>query len=289
VRSAAVGALAYDPSPEADKVLLKGVRDEIRLVRIRAASSLQQRPRRGLSADDTAAYNAAIKEYENSFLIWPDRWSSHYNLGLFYAREGETDRALGAFEKASDLRPDVIQPLVNASMLYAGMRNNVEVRKLLNKVLEISPEDPVVNLNLALLEAEEKNMGKSEQYFRAALAGDPRMAQAAYNLGILLAQQNRSEGLEWCRKAAELEPETGAYAYTYAFFLVQDKKMQEAVDVLTESLKVVPEYADSRFLLANLYQQQGEIVKARQVYLQMMKNESLPLSVRKRASMIMGR
>ena len=44
---------------------------------------------------------------------------------------------------------------------------------------------------------------------RAAFKADPKSAQAAYNLGVLLSKDNLKEALTWCARAAELGPAPG--------------------------------------------------------------------------------
>ncbi len=288
IRSAAAASLAYDPSPLATQALLNAVRDKIRLVRIRAAASLQQRPLHALTPDDLAVYQAALMEHKNSFLIWPDRWSSHYNLGLFYDRDGNQAKALASFEKATDLRPDVIPPLINASMLHARMNNTSKSKELLEKALKIDPAAPSANFNMALLNAESGNLSAAEKHFRAALTAEPHMAQAAYNLGILLIQQNKKmEGMELCRKATNLEPQSGRYAYTLAFYLAQNKKSEEAIGILLVAIENDPQFVDSYFFLANLYHQQSQPESARKIYRRILQNHELPLPARHRAKQML--
>jgi len=66
------------------------------------------------------------------------------------------------------------------------------------------------------LKAEEKDLSIAEKHLRAALEADPKMAESAYNLGVLLANDRPREAIELCLKAFKLSPNP-KYAYTMAF------------------------------------------------------------------------
>ena len=89
-------------------------------------------------------------------------------------------------------------------------------------------------------------MSEAEQAFRAAFKADPRSAQAAYNLGVLLSKHDPKESVEWCRRAAELAPENPQYGYTYAFYLHQSGETDKALEVIRSVCRRHPDHQDSR-------------------------------------------
>ncbi|MEI7901950.1 MAG: hypothetical protein WCK89_16990, partial [bacterium] len=81
-------------------------------------------------------------------------------------------------------------------------------------------------------------MKAAEQHFRTAFSADPTLAQAAYNLGVLLNRTAASEeGVNWCRKAAELQPLHPVYVYTLAYYLAAQGHKDEAAKVLRDVLQ----------------------------------------------------
>ena len=105
---------------------------------------------------------------------------------------------------------------------------------MLKRGLDIDASDPMINFNLALLEAEFGDMEACEQRLRTALEGAPEMAQAAYNLGVLLCRAEKDEGHEWLRKAAVGSPENWSYASSALYFLEQSGRSQEAEALLKD-------------------------------------------------------
>ena len=284
VRSAAASSLQYDRSPETTAALLKSVQDRFRTVRIRSSSSLLDRDLRNLSEDERKAYDTAHAEYWNSLVIWPDRWSTHYNQGIYYDRTGESDKSLAAYQKAMDLRNDVIQPMINASMVYARAGNSTNAYELLNKAIVVEPENSMVNFNLALLEAEFGKMEDCERHLRTALKTDPQMAQAAYNLGVLLCQKKDEEGFQWLKSAAELVPENWNNLSSYLFFLKQAKRTNEIEAALKTAIASDRATPEAYFALAGNYQREGLLAEAAEIYRKAMLDPRLPMDAKRYAA-----
>ena len=111
---------------------------------------------------------------------------------------------------------------------------------------------------------------------RKALKTDPTMPDAAYNLGVLLAEKDIDEAILWCRKAYELRPNEAKYGYTLGFYLRQTGDEDEAVKILRETIKRRPLYGDSYMLLGSIYEEREEFEEALSLYNEAMDIEELP-------------
>jgi tetratricopeptide (TPR) repeat protein len=239
VRSAAAQLLSGDVSQETFSGLLAAAKDDYRLVRVSAASSLARYPPGLLGSNEARPLcDAVFTELESSLLCFPDAWSSHYNIGNYYEGRGWPAKALASYEQSMRLRADMVPPMVNAAMMQARQGDIDAAVRLLKKAERAEPKHAAVNLNLGMALAEQGKLGEAEQHFRTAFAADPTLAQAAYNLGVLLSRKAVSaEGVEWCRKAAELMPQNPAYVYTFAYYLVAQGRKAEAAKVLQDALQ----------------------------------------------------
>ncbi len=284
VRSAAAAALQYDSSPEATRALVKGAQDRFRTVRIRAAASLLGRDLAGYSEAERKACSAAHDEYWNSLTIWPDRWSTHYNQGIYFDRIGDSSKSLEAYNKAMGLRDDVIQPMINASMVHARSGDSTNAYVLLQKALAIEPRSAMVNFNLGLLEAEFDHLDAAEAHLRAALAAEPRMAQAAYNLGILLGRRNDPEGFRQLESAAMELPENWNYASSYLYFIGQAGRGTEAGGFLQRIIATGRAAPEAYFALAGEYERAGRSAEAAEIYKQAKLARHLPMEAKRHAA-----
>jgi tetratricopeptide (TPR) repeat protein len=282
-RSSAVQALQDDTDSQSLRVMLDATRDDVRIVRVKAAIALSRHAGQELSEADRQSLDAATAEYLHSLTSRPDDWSSHYNLGNYFVDRQQPRKALESFKRSSRFRPDVILPLVNRSMVHARLGENTEAEDCLRRAIAIEPENSAVNFNLALLVAEKQRGEEAESLLRKALKSDPRFAAAAYNLGVLLSRRRPAEGINWCRKAVAFEPQEPKYGYSLGFFLAQNGKTAEAETELRKLMARSPAFADAGFFLGNLYEQQQRPDDARQLYRRMITNRELPRAARRQA------
>lgn len=115
---------------------------------------------------------------------------------------------------------------------------------------------------------------------RLALKTDPDFAEAAYNLGIMIAQRSPSEAIELCRKAYRLRPENIRYGYTLAFFLNQNARTSEAITVLVKMIDNSNATSDIYAFLAVIYSDQSRKKEALDIYRKAVENENLPMQNR---------
>jgi len=161
------------------------------------------------------------------------------------------------FETAARLRPDALPPYVNVALAYNALGDNTKAEASLRRALSLEPTNAAAQLNFGMLMAEMGRMAEAEQAFRAVSKTNPRSAQAAYNLGVLLARDRPVEGLEWCRRAAELDPDSPRYGYTYAFYLHHAGRVEDALTALKAVLKRRPNDSDAVALQRELEFEKG--------------------------------
>jgi len=284
VRSTAAASLQYDASFESTKALLVAAQDKFRTVRIRAAASLLGRSLAGYSDEERKAYTDAHAEYWNALIIWPDRWSTYYNQGIYFDRKGDAEKALAAYEKSIGLRNDVIQPLINASMVHARAGDSTNAYEMLQKAIKIESENPMVNFNIALLDAEFGKLDEAEKHLRTALKTDPNMAQAAYNLGVLLCRKNDNDGLKWLKSAALEIPENWSYTSSYLFFLKQAGRTTETEAMLKQVIETGRAASEVYFTLAGNYQREERVAEAVEIYKKAKLDPRLPMDAKRYAA-----
>jgi len=263
IRSSAIAGLTGAVTPEVGRALIDATDDETRLVRVRAANALAPYPRNIWGPQDLARLDRATKELEDSFAGRPDDWASHYNRGNYLSARQDRTGALASYERAIKLRPGAILPLVNVSLLYAGMGRRADAEKALTTALKHAPNSAAAHFNMGLLMAEKPDLAAAERHLRAALKADPTMAQAAHNLGVLLYKTKPTEAVKWCRKAVDLQPGSVRYAYTLAFYLNQTGDPDGAAAVLTRLVEADTRSPEVHAMLVTIYRKQGKLVEAR--------------------------
>jgi tetratricopeptide (TPR) repeat protein len=92
---------------------------------------------------DAAKYPQAIDYYERALAVRDDG-NVRTDLGICYKQNGQLDKALAAFQKASADSPDQWQPLFNAAIVLGEMRRFAEARAIVAKLNAMRPNDPEV-------------------------------------------------------------------------------------------------------------------------------------------------
>lgn len=157
--------------------------------------------------------------------------------------------------------------MVNQAMAYARMGENQKADEALQKALKEAPDNAAANVNMGLLKAGENDLVVAEKHLRAALKADPKMAQAAYNLCVILSKDRLDEAVDICRKAAEVRPDVPRYAFTLAFYRQQKGDLPGAANVLDRLIARYPAYAEAYVLLGGIYEKQGKKAEAEEVYI----------------------
>jgi len=284
VRSAAaIGLADFIAVMDVRKALLKATEDDYRLVRIRAAGALAAYPRDRLTLEDRKRLKRATDELEASLTCRPDDWASHYNMGIHRSSRGDLTGALASFETASSLRPDAVGPLVNASMAHVHLGQTAQAEAALLKALKIAPGNALANFNFALLLAgkgDKDEMPRIEKHLRAALKTDPNMAEAAYNLSIVLSEDRLAEAVTWARKAATLRPTSAKHVHMLALLLDRSGDSDAAARYLAPLVDAGTAHPGVYGLLGTIYSKTGQIENARAVYAMAISNDLLSVQDR---------
>ena len=247
-RSAAAEALGPPPSDAAVQALVLAAGDSFRLVRIKAAASLNGIPVHPTKREHKENLDRANKEYRASLTARPDLWTSHYNLGNYYLHRHEYTKASAAYETAHRLAPQAVPPLVNGAMARVAINDKEGALERLGKSASLDPDNPIILFNMGLLEAEQGNNGQALKHLKAALAADPEHARAAYNLSVLLASANPEDSVDYAQQAFEIQQDP-AYGFNYAYAQYRAGNRAETRDVLRSLIRQWPEYGDAYALL----------------------------------------
>ena len=276
VRSAAATTLLGNTSEKARKALVAATADRFRLVRVNAAASLAGFHRGQFTAQEYQNVENATKEYITSLVTRPDDWSSHYNEGIFHQNRGDAASALTSYETAARLYPESMMPLINSSVLYSYIGNHAKAEENLKIALQFDPQNEAANLNLGLLLAEQGRLNEAQQALSASLEANPKQAVAAYNLSVIVSGKNMGEAVKYAKVAAEANPAEPKYAYTLAYYYIQNSQPAEAETVLKALIKQHPLYLNGIKLLSDQYLKDNKTGELKALYEQTIKTEGLP-------------
>lgn len=289
VRAAAISALEGRTDPETAAVLAAAAEDEYRLVRMRAAAALAAFPAELLAPGQRAVAERAFAELAACLSARADDWTARCALGDYHADRGRLRQALDEYRTASRLRPDAVQPLVNAALVYARLNDAGGAEEVLTRAIRLQPDNAAVSYNLALLRAQQGRTAEAQDLLRKALRADPAMAQAAHSLAVLVAADRPEEAVELCRQACRSAPDEPRYAYALGFYLFRAGRISESIAALEEVLRRFPDHHAACILLGEVHEKTGNRAAARDVYRRALARTDLPARERDMIARRIGR
>jgi non-specific serine/threonine protein kinase len=177
-----------------------------------APDSAQVHASRGAVLSMVGEYKASEAEFETAIRLDPTLFEAQY----FYARDcfaqGKLEKAARLFEQASRVRPeDYLSPFLVCQVYDSLGRNN------------LARESRLKGIRIA------------EQHLRLH-PDDPRALYFAANAMVFLGDVER--GLEWTRRAIEMEPGDSMVLYNVGCILSVAGQTEEAIDRLENAAKL---------------------------------------------------
>jgi len=275
VRAAAAEALRGNLTAENREALLAATRDDYRLVRIRAVTSLGPVPPETIPAGDQESLRHATDEFIASIDARPDDFARHTTLGNFYLDRGELQKSVQSFETAIRLRPDSVPTLVNASVAYGRAGRPLDAQRVLSQALRQAPDNAAANFNMGLLLFELKRPEAAEEALLRAWKADPGMAPVAFNLCVAQEEEKKPGALEYCRAAVRLSPRTERYAFTLAYYLALAGSTADSILVLESFRSHDQPGLGSLLFLGDLCLEAGNKQESRAVFTQALQSPDL--------------
>jgi len=145
-----------------------------------------------------------VEQYSRLAEDHPDDAQLRYLLGLAFLETGAFNEAKTAFERAKEQGFKQVDRELGRT--YLRQRDLPPARELLSRAVEIDPNDPVAQVNLAkVLELMNDNAGALRAYERAVQLA-PSLREAQYGFGMLAGRSGRQgEGFYHLAVASKLE------------------------------------------------------------------------------------
>lgn len=162
-------------------------------------------------------FRAAIKRHPRSARL-------HVGLGISLYSRGEYRDAVEAFCEAADLAPADPRPYQFLGEMYGvSPEVNGEVSKRLGRFVETHPKNALAHFHYAMSlwkgpEAlDPDGLRRVEALLRRSVTLDPKLTKGFFELGVLLADQDRhTEAIEQLKRATTLDPSLSQAHYRLA-------------------------------------------------------------------------
>jgi Flp pilus assembly protein TadD len=153
--------------------------------------------------------------FRNEDVLWtytlrrnPEAWSAHYNLGLYLAHHGQSERAAREFEEALRLRPAFVDARINYGNALISLGRLSEAEAQFKEGLRIDPSYLSAHVNLGLLYMMANRAPDAIPQFEEVLRHNSALADVQGFLGDALLSQHRvPEAIAHYEESLRLKPD----------------------------------------------------------------------------------
>ena len=232
IRENALRVYSSTDPEEFKRDLSPALSDSVKAVRAEAAIRLTELPKEvNVPEKYKAAFNKALKEYEEMNLYMADFPSGRLNLGVLYANEGDLLKAARQYEEAIKIDSLFFPAKMNLAIVYNKLGENENAEILLRDLVENHPELPDSYYYLGLLLAEKKDYENAAVYLKKAARLIPERARINYNAGLILQFLGKNkEAEEEFLTALKKEPGNFDFLYALAAHYVKTNEKKKAED-----------------------------------------------------------
>jgi tetratricopeptide (TPR) repeat protein len=221
----------------------------------------------GLLAYNQGDYDTAIDRLTQVVDDVPNNPAAMRFLGLAYYRNGDFEDAMDSLEQAHELRPDSFAALTDYVSVCKEGGDVERALEGLERFVADHPNELDARLEIARLA---RSSGNDElalaqsQYLATADDLDPEFV---YEYGVTLKEAGQvEEAKEVLKNSIELDPESAVAHHALGVVELDSGNASKAVPSLEEAVAREPENGDFRFSLAQAYEKLDRVEESLEAY-----------------------
>ena len=192
---------------------------------------------------------------------------THNERGIELADRGWLDEAMREFRRAIELDPTSAHAHDNLAAVHAEKKQWREALREYLAALDLEPDSPAGHYNLASF-VYGHGLEMAQSWLREALAVDPEYPDAHLTLGLVLADEGRTEeALAELEAAVRLAPQDAHARHELAALLMEEGDHRAAIGHLREVVRREPDAHEAHLDLGTCYAQKGFYAEAERAFL----------------------
>ncbi|HZV70311.1 MAG TPA: tetratricopeptide repeat protein [Saprospiraceae bacterium] len=194
---------------------------------------------------DQQAYDQAIADLANVMKLDSINLRAHHLLADVYLDHLQSSLALQTLERASRLYPDSIPTKLKLTEFQLILKQYGAAMNTLADIMKIHPGDPEALFMLGMVY---RDQGKTEQAigaFQSAVERNPDNAEAWVILGDLMDRTHNPLAIQYFDNAIRVAPKNVATWHAKAYFLQNNDKIPEALEIYRHIHSLDPQYAEA--------------------------------------------
>lgn len=209
--------------------------------------------------------DAALGRVTKQAALVPKSGGIQYVLGMVHLVRRELALAEGAFLRAAELEPTMVDAYVRLGDLYQASGRYDEALAKANEALRVNPQALAPQMVMGAVYHRKGDVTKAQQVYEKVLTVHPRFALAANNLAWLYSEHggDPAKALQLAQSAKEMAPEDPNISDTLGWILYKSGVYQRAVGLLRESSRKLPHQPVVQYHLGSALLKVGDTNGAR--------------------------
>ncbi len=221
---------------------------------------------------DQGSHEQALKLARQILELKPNSAAGYMLMGDAYRGMGKRDKAVEAYEEASQQAKLFLEPLKKLAEFYNAEGDQEKQLKYLEKLDKLSPLNVDRKVDMGQIHVELGNEDRAEELFEVAMSQAKREAQTyiediSSKIGDIYAKKNPEKAVKYYRTALETKgghlDKTDIKTFNLlGIALRRQGKWQEAIDEYEKALKISPDDENLFYNTAMAYAEGHEFGKA---------------------------
>lgn len=123
-------------------------------------------------------FEKAVEEFQKAINLLPNYADAYHNMGTAYYQLNKFDLALASYERAIYFNPNLWQSYQNIGAIYFTKGNFINAERYYVKALEINPQNVILHIAMGIINMQGGKKDSARVYFENALKIDPGNQQA---------------------------------------------------------------------------------------------------------------
>ncbi|MFC1714195.1 tetratricopeptide repeat protein [Candidatus Poribacteria bacterium] len=225
-------------------------------------NSARQRYNDGCRAMKNSNTSKAIECFKAALEIKPDMLEALVNLGLCYGERRDRQKQIHYLEEAVRINPNLATVRYDLGLAYSGVRMYLRAISEFRKATEINPSFRDAHFSLGMTLCKRGKHADAIPSFERCLELSPNWSEAHTNLGTCYLRTGNVEGaIEHFGEATRLKPEFAEAHYNLGAAYARAERFDEASTQFQEVLELEPGHKKSRLMQWELEQRNKSITK----------------------------
>lgn len=234
-------------------------------------------------------YDDALEYYAGALHIKKDAIPALLMTGIVYAKQGLQDKALEKFKEVLEINPAAGNASMGLSRVLSKMGRHDEAIKCLTDALQQNPRLDEARLALAGNYQRKGDADAALKEVIITLTHNPESWQAHFHHAKLLAARGEfKQSINACKEALNLKPESASIHNLLGRAYMGIREFDLALKEFNKAIEIDARMITSRLGIARLHIEQGALVEAKKMLIDMTKgSRSLMLVHRLLAEILM--